>query len=448
MEAELITGLETGTDMKLLHISDLHIGKRVNEFSMLEDQKYILDRIIEIAKQEQADGVMIAGDIYDKSVPSAEAVQIFDRFLTGFARLGIKVFAVSGNHDSAERIAFGAQLMKGRGVYLSPVYDGNIEKITLSDEYGALNIYLLPFIKPAMVRHVLDREQKTAGSQFRSGREQAEGDSHAGGGREQAEEGGQLETGREQAEGDGCSGSSRKAWQKSNLPESYQEAVKLAVERMKVDGTKRNVLVAHQFVTGAGRCESEEVVVGGLDNVDAEVFQAFDYVALGHIHSPQWVGRETVRYCGTPLKYSFSEAEQEKSVTVVELGEKGGVELRTIPLTPLHDMRKISGTYMEVTARSFYQDINREDYVQVTLTDEEDIPDGLKKLRIIYPNLMRLVYDNHRTRQNRELGAVQDMEQKSELELFGEFYAQQNNQSMSAEQTAFVRGLIEGIKVM
>ena len=448
MEAELITGLETGTDMKLLHISDLHIGKRVNEFSMLEDQKYILDRIIEIAKQEQADGVMIAGDIYDKSVPSAEAVQIFDRFLTGFARLGIKVFAVSGNHDSAERIAFGAQLMKGRGVYLSPVYDGNIEKITLSDEYGALNIYLLPFIKPAMVRHVLDREQKTAGSQFRSGREQAEGDSHAGGGREQAEEGGQLETGREQAEGDGCSGSSRKAWQKSNLPESYQEAVKLAVERMKVDGTKRNVLVAHQFVTGAGRCESEEVVVGGLDNVDAEVFQAFDYVALGHIHSPQWVGRETVRYCGTPLKYSFSEAEQEKSVTVVELGEKGGVELRTIPLTPLHDMRKISGTYMEVTARSFYQDINREDYVQVTLTDEEDIPDGLKKLRIIYPNLMRLVYDNHRTRQNRELGAVQDMEQKSELELFGEFYAQQNNQPMSAEQTAFVRGLIEGIKVM
>ena len=435
VEAELITGLETGTDMKLLHISDLHIGKRVNEFSMVEDQKYILDRIIEIAKQEQADGVMIAGDIYDKSVPSAEAVQIFDRFLTGFARLGIKVFAVSGNHDSAERIAFGAQLMKGRGVYLSPVYDGNIEKITLSDEYGALNIYLLPFIKPAVVRHVLDREQKTAGSQFRSGREQAE-------------EGGQLETGREQAEGDGCSGSSRKAWQESNLPESYQEAVKLAVERMKVDGTKRNVLVAHQFVTGAGRCESEEVVVGGLDNVDAEVFQAFDYVALGHIHSPQWVGRETVRYCGTPLKYSFSEAEQEKSVTVVELGEKGGVELRTIPLTPLHDMRKISGTYMEVTARSFYQDINREDYVQVTLTDEEDIPDGLKKLRIIYPNLMRLVYDNHRTRQNRELGAVQDMEQKSELELFGEFYAQQNNQPMSAEQTAFVRGLIEGIKVM
>lgn len=436
--------------MKLLHISDLHIGKRVNEFSMVEDQKYILDKIIEIAKQEQADGVMIAGDIYDKSVPSAEAVQIFDRFLTGFARLGIKVFAVSGNHDSAERIAFGAQLMKGRGVYLSPVYDGNIEKITLSDEYGELNIYLLPFIKPAMVRHVLDREQKRAedDSQTGSGRERTEGDSQTGSGREQAEDGGQTGSSRELTEDGGRPGSSRKARQEDNPPESYQEAVKLAVERMKVDSTKRNVLVAHQFVTGAGRCESEEVVVGGLDNVDAEVFQAFDYVALGHIHSPQWVGRETVRYCGTPLKYSFSEAEQEKSVTVVELGEKGRVELRTIPLIPLHDMRKISGTYMEVTARSFYQDINREDYVQVTLTDEEDIHDGLKKLRIIYPNLMRLGYDNHRTRQNRELGAVQDMEQKSELELFGEFYAQQNNQPMSAEQTAFVRGLIEGIKVM
>ncbi len=395
--------------MKLLHISDLHIGKRVNEFSMVEDQKYILDKIIQIAEQEQADGVIIAGDIYDKSVPSAEAVQIFDRFLTGFARLGIKVFAVSGNHDSAERIAFGAQLMKGRGVYLSPVYDGKIEKIILSDEYGELNIYLLPFIKPAVVRHVLDGEQKSEGNQPESGQE---------------------------------------AGKEGNRPESYQEAVKLAVERMEVDSTKRNVLVAHQFVTGAGRCESEEVVVGGLDNVDAEVFEAFDYVALGHIHSPQWVGRETVRYCGTPLKYSFSEAEQEKSVTMVELGEKGRIELRTIPLIPLHDMRKICGTYLEVTARSFYQDINREDYVQVTLTDEEDIPDGLKKLRIIYPNLMRLVYDNNRTRQNRHLEAVQDMEQKSEMELFGEFYALQNNQPMSAEQTDFVRRLIDESKVI
>lgn len=431
--------------MKLLHISDLHIGKRVNEFSMVEDQKYILDKIIQIAEQERADGVIIAGDIYDKSVPSAEAVQIFDRFLTGFAQLGIKVFAVSGNHDSAERIAFGAQLMKGRGVYLSPVYDGKIEKITLSDEYGELNIYLLPFIKPAMVRHVLDGEQKTEENRPESIQAAAKEESHPQSSQKTWEEEKRPESSQEAAE-ENQPENNQKAWKEGNRLESYQEAVKLAVERMEVDGTKRNVLVAHQFVTGAGRCESEEVVVGGLDNVDTEVFDAFDYVALGHIHSPQWVGRETVRYCGTPLKYSFSEAEQEKSVTMVELGEKGKITLRTIPLIPLHDMRKICGTYLEVTARTFYQDINREDYVQVTLTDEEDVPDGLKKLRIIYPNLMRLVYDNNRTRQNRNLEAVQDMEQKSELDLFGEFYALQNNQPMSAEQTDFVRRLIDESK--
>ncbi len=376
--------------MKLLHISDIHLGKRVNEFSLMEDQKFILQKVIEIVKEERAEGVMIAGDIYDKSVPSAEAVQVFDRFLTQLALLGTKVFAVSGNHDSAERIAFGARLMSGQGVFLSPVYEGKTERIVLQDEFGELCIYLLPFIKPAIMRHVLEREETEI-----------------------------------------------------DLPETYQDALKLAIERMKVDETKRNVLVAHQFVTGAGRCESEEVVVGGLDNVDGSVFDAFDYVALGHIHSPQWVGRETVRYCGTPLKYSFSEAEQEKSVTVVELKEKGRIELRTIPLFPLRDMRKICGTYMEVTARSFYQDTNREDYVQITLTDEEDIPDGLQRLRTIYPNLMRLTYDNSRTRENRAVEAVQDMEQKSGLELFGEFYEMQNNISMSAEQREFVRRLME-----
>lgn len=377
--------------MKLLHISDLHIGKRVHEFSMIEDQKYILDKIVIIAKEERAEGVIIAGDIYDKSVPSAEAVQVFDRFLTRLAEMGMKVFAVSGNHDSAERIAFGSQLMKGQGVHLSPVYDGDVKKVVLWDAHGEICVYLLPFIKPALVRHVLEGEQE-------------------------AEE---------------------------MFPESYQEAVKLAIERMNVDTAKRNVLVAHQFVTGAGRCESEEIVVGGLDNVDMEVFHEFDYVALGHIHSPQYVGRETVRYCGTPLKYSFSEAQQEKSVTVVELGEKENVLIHTIPLLPLHDMRIIRGTYLEVTARSFYEDMDREDYVQVILTDEEDIPDGLRKLRIIYPNLMRLGYDNSRTRQSRNVEAVQEIERKSELELFQDFFELQNNRPMSAEQTDLVRRLIE-----
>ncbi|MCI8967387.1 MAG: exonuclease SbcCD subunit D [Lachnospiraceae bacterium] len=378
--------------MKLLHISDLHIGKRVNAFSMIEDQKYILRQILAIADSQQADGVMIAGDIYDKPVPSAEAVQLFDWFLTELADRGKQVYAVSGNHDSAERIAFGAQLMSGRGVYVSPVYQGETAMLTVHDAYGELCIYLLPFIKPAVVRHALE-------------------------------------------DAPGMEGKA--------LPESYQDAVALAVERMEVDCSRRNILIAHQFVTGAGRCDSEDVSVGGVDNVDADLFDAFDYVALGHIHSPQHMKRETVRYCGTPLKYSFSEAEQEKSVTVVELGGKGRIEITAVPLVPLHDLRRIRGTYLEVTARDFYRDMDTEDYVQITLTDEEDIPDGMEKLRIIYPNLMRLEYDNSRTRQNRLIERTEEIEQKSELELFAEFYELQNNQPMSDEQAAFVARLIE-----
>jgi len=362
---------------------------------MIEDQKYILRQILAIADDQHADGVLIAGDIYDKPVPSAEAVEVFDWFLTELADHGKKVYAVSGNHDSAERIAFGAQLMNGRGVFVSPVYHGDTVMYTMQDSYGELRLYLLPFIKPAVVRHALENAPDMEGK---------------------------------------------------GLPESYHDAVKLAVERMGVDQRKRNILIAHQFVTGAGRCDSEDVSVGGLDNVDADVFDDFDYVALGHIHSPQFLKRETVRYCGTPLKYSFSEAEQEKSVTVVEFREKGKVEISTVPLVPLHDLRKIRGTYLEVTARSFYQNTNPEDYVQITLTDEEDIPDGLQKLRILYPNLMRLEYDNSRTKQSRVIECAEEIEQKSELELFAEFYELQNNQAMSDEQAAFVTQLIEECK--
>lgn len=378
--------------MKFLHISDLHIGKRVNEFSMTEDQNYILRQILEIAASQQVDAVLIAGDIYDKPVPSAEAVQMFDWFLTGLADMGKKVFAVSGNHDSPERIAFGAQLMSGRGVYVSPVYDGTAVCRTVSDDYGELDIHLLPFIKPAVVRHALEGEAGSA------------------------------------------------------LPESYQEAVKLAIDRMQIDDTRRSILIAHQFVTGAGRCDSEEAAVGGLDNVDASVFDGFDYVALGHIHSPQSMGREGVRYCGTPLKYSFSEAEQEKSVTIVELKEKGRTEISVLPLAPLRDMRKIRGSYEQVMSKSFYENTNTEDYVQITLTDEEDIPDGMQRLRTVYPNLMRLIYDNSRTRQDRVVETDEQAEQKSEMELFGEFFELQNNQPMSGEQAAYMEKLIQGMK--
>ncbi len=355
---------------------------------MIEDQKYILAQILDIAAKSQAQGVLIAGDIYDRQAPSAEAVQVFDWFLTKLADQQKKIFVVSGNHDSAERLSFGSQLMRERQVYLSRAYDGDPLRIRMEDAYGELWVHLLPFVRPATVRYALEK----------------------------------------------CTGESQEL-------QTYQEAVACAVERMEPDRSVRNVLVAHQFVTGAGRCESEEVAVGGIDNVDAEVFDAFDYVALGHIHSPQWVGRESVRYCGTPLKYSFSESEQQKSVTLIELKEKGDLTISTIPLKPLHDMRRLRGTYMEVTSPSFTEDFS--DYLQITLTDEEDIIDGFMKLRTFYPNLMRLTYDNSRTRRDQRVEAVKDMENKSELDLFEEFYELQNNQPMSPLQRDFVKKLIE-----
>ncbi len=373
--------------MKFLHTSDLHLGKRVNGYSMMEDQRYILAQILEAVRQESVDGVILAGDIYDKPVPPVEAVQVFDGFLGTLAGMGVSVFLVSGNHDSAERLSFGAGLMKGEKVYISPVYGGEVQKVCQQDAYGKVHIWLLPFLKPSLVRHALGEDGIV----------------------------------------------------------SYQEAVAAAIGRMEVDGGQRNVLVAHQFVTGAVRCESEEISVGGIDNVDASVFEAFDYVALGHLHSPQHVGRETVRYCGTPLKYSFSEAGQEKSVTVTEVLEKGTVRIRQIPLKPLRDMRKIRGTYLEVTALSFYQGTDTQDYLQITLTDEEDVPEGMQKLRVIYPNLMRLEYDNRRTREEQSVEGTDPDTDKSETELFADFYQLQNNQPMSEQQRAFVEGTVRRI---
>ena len=374
--------------MKFVHLSDLHLGKRVNEFSMLEDQRYILTEILRIIDEERPDGVLIAGDVYDKSVPSAEAVALLDDFLVRLAGRDLQVLLVSGNHDSPERLAFGGRLMAGQGVHIAPVYDGKVVPVTLTDEYGPVRVYLLPFIKPAHVRRCFpDRKADT-----------------------------------------------------------YTDALAAAIGAMEVDPALRNVLVTHQFVTGATRCDSEEVSVGGADNVDVSVFAPFDYVALGHLHGPQTVGRETVRYCGTPLKYSFSEAGQHKSVTVVELGEKGTTAVRTVPLVPLRDLVELRGTYEEVTFRGFYEGTGwQQDYVHITLTDEEDVPNAVGKLRVIYPNLMKLDYDNRRTRAGISLEGAEEMERRSPLELLEEFYEKQNGQPMGDEQRAFARGWMERI---
>ena len=373
--------------MKFLHLSDLHIGKRVNEFSMLEDQEYILTKIINIIDEEKPNAVVIAGDVYDKSVPSAEAVQLFDDFLCRLAKRKLQVFVISGNHDSAERMAFGGRLMDISGVHMSPVYNGKVEAISLDDEFGKVNFFMLPFVKPANVRRFFEDAEI----------------------------------------------------------ESYTDAVRVAVENMNVNADERNVIVTHQFVTGAEKCESEEISVGGSDNVDASVFDCFDYVALGHIHGPQNIGSERVRYCGTPLKYSFSEAKHKKSVTVVEMSEKGSLEIRTVALDPKRDMREIKGTYAEITLKDNYINTNTDDYMHITLTDEEDIPDAIGKLRVIYPNLMKLDYDNKRTRSSAKLDIIENIEQRSPLDLFAEFYEKQNNQPMTDGQTEFMKSLIESI---
>ena len=373
--------------MKIVHLSDLHLGKRVNEFSMLEDQAYILIRILNVLDDVKPQAVIVAGDVYDTPVPPAEAVELFDDFLWRLAQRQVQVFIISGNHDSPERIAFASRLIDSSGIHLSPVYNGKVAPVSLQDQYGPVNFYMLPFIKPAHVRRFF-----------------------------------------EDAEID-----------------SYTDALHIAIDAMGMDHDQRNVLITHQFVTGASRSESEDISVGGADNVDAAVFDGIDYVALGHIHGPQNIGSDRIRYCGTPLKYSFSEANHTKSVTVVTLAEKGKLTTETIPLTPKHDMRELRGFYMDLTARQAYEGTATDDYLHITLTDEEDIPDVMNKLRVIYPNLMKLEYDNKRTRSGREITGADTPESKSPLELVAEFYELQNGQPMSEEQARYSKEIIEKI---
>lgn len=374
--------------MKFLHLADLHLGKRVNGFSMLEDQAHILRQILAILDGEQPDGVLIAGDVYDKSVPSVEAVGLLDGFLTELRTRGVPVLLISGNHDSPERLAFGGRVMDSCGIHISPVYDGALAPVTLHDTFGPVHVWLLPFVKPAHVRR----------------------------------------------------------WFPDADIESYTDAVAEAVAHMDIDTAARNVLVTHQFVTGGTRSGSEELSVGGTDNVDSGVFAPFDYVALGHLHGAQRIGRETIRYAGSPLKYSFSEARQHKSVTVVTLGEKGDVQVRTVALTPLRELREIRGSYDELTARSFYEHTTyRSDYLHLILTDEQDVFDAMSRLRTIYPYLMTLDYDNARTRAAGGMSAPAETEQRTPLELFEALYARQNHQPMSEVQREYIAQLMEQI---
>ena len=374
--------------MKLIHLSDLHLGKRVNEFSMLEDQKDILNKIIAVIEKEQPDAVLIAGDVYDKSVPSAEAVELFDEFLVQLANTKTQVFIISGNHDSAERLAFANRLIDASGIHLAPVYRGEVTPFSFKDEYGTVDLYMLPFVKPANVRRFFPEEEIR----------------------------------------------------------SYEDALKAAICAMQVNEKNRSILITHQFVTGALVSDSEDLSVGGTDQVSAEVFKAFDYVALGHLHRPQNV-KENIRYCGTPLKYSFSEVNDVKSVTIAELKEKGSLSMWEIPLAPLHEMKEIKGNYADLTFKGYYDAHPelKDSYLHITLTDEEDVPDAAAKLRVIYSLLMKLDYDNTRTRNQQRVTALSEVEKKTPMELFDAFFEMQNGQTMSAEQKQYVETLIEKI---
>ncbi len=373
--------------MKFIHLADLHIGKRVLEYSMTGEQAHILGEILRIIGEERPDAVLIAGDVYDKSIPSVEAVEMFDSFLSRLAECGAETFIISGNHDSPERVGFASGLIDQSGIHLSPAYRGKTEPFVLHDGFGPVKIHMLPFLKPAMVRPFFP----DAGI------------------------------------------------------DSWTDALRTAAEALKIDPAERNVLLAHQFVTGGERSESEEVSVGGADNVDASVFDGFDYVALGHLHRPQNVGSPRVRYAGSPLKYSFSEVDHDKSLTVAELGEKGSLTVRTVPLQPVRDMRRIRGTYRELTDRSRYLGTATDDLLQVTLTDEEDIPDAAGKLSAIYPNLLKLDDDNARTRAGAGAVSAENPERKTPVELFAEFFEKQNGSPLTEDMRAGAEALFEKI---
>ena len=378
--------------MKLMHISDLHIGKRVNEFSMLEDQEYILNEIIKIAKDENISGIIIAGDVYDKTVPPIEAVDLADEFLTKLVEENISIYMISGNHDSPERLNFGSRIMEKNNLFICGEYDGDLRKIVIEDEYGKLNIYFLPYIKPSIVNNKLGLETKT-----------------------------------------------------------YDESVKEALKVIDIDVESRNILIAHQFVTFGSTVpelsDSETKSLGGIDNVDASVFDKFDYVALGHIHKPQKIGREVIRYSGSPLKYSFSECNHKKSVCIVEFKEKNNCEIKLAPLIPKRDMKHLKTSMEDLKSGNILSSIPSDTYMHITLTDDEEVIDAISKVREIFKNVMVLDFDNKRNAENLSDTTItsEDLKQKTPKELFVDFFSSQNNVELTESQNEIISNIVNEV---
>ena len=370
--------------MRFLHIADLHLGKQMNDVSLLPDQEFVLRQILSIADGEGADAVLIAGDVYQRSSPQAEAMALFDWFVSQLAMLGKRVFIISGNHDSAQRISYFSSLVKASGVYVSEAFDGRLQSVSLRDRAGEIVICLLPFLRPSQVKRLLPEEKIV----------------------------------------------------------SYQDAVEAVLRQTPIDEKKRNILLCHQFITGCETSDSEERAVGGLDNIDASVFDGFDYVALGHIHKPQRVRRDTLRYAGSPLKYSFSEANHQKSVTIVDLDEKGDVSVRAVPLHPLRDVRLLEGKLAELMARDY-----SEDYLWITIHDELPPPDARVTLSTNFPNMLKFSVVNSKTKMDVDVLASQSLENKSIPQLFSDFYRlQSNDQELSPAHRQVIERVLKELE--
>lgn len=377
--------------MKFFHLSDLHIGKQLHRYHMAAEQRDILNQIVMLVQKEQPDAVVIAGDIYDSPVPSAEAVSIFDDFLTAISELEprIDVLIIAGNHDSAKRLDFASSILEKHKVHIAgmpPVCENEfLKRVTLTDAYGEVDFYLLPFVKPMYVRNLFPEEELT-----------------------------------------------------------YDLAVRCLLERETIDVTRRNVVVSHQFYTAGGSepsvSDSEIRLVGGIENVDVSVLASFDYAALGHIHRPQKIGKETYRYCGTPLAYSVSEAGDDKSITVVELREKGSAPiLQQLPLVPMRKVRKLVGKLEDILAGAIEE--NRHDYVSITLTDEVEAYQPKERLEASFDHILEIRIDNTRTR-NLLSFSDEDVESLDPYEAFCNFFVEMNGREMTEQEDALIRRVI------
>lgn len=381
--------------MKILHLADLHLGKILQEQSLIEDQEYMLKEIINIIKVEKVQVLLISGDVYDRSVPPTEAVNLLDDFLKILIKdLKIKVFTISGNHDSKDRLGFGNKIFEDEGLYIESKYNGRLKKVRLEDEYGPLNIYMLPFIKPVEVKKFFE----------------------------------------------------------DDLENNYDLAINKIIEKEEIDKSERNIIMVHQFVTAGNvkpeRTESEVLSLGGIENVDVSNFKSFDYVAIGHVHRPQKIGRDTARYAGTILKYSFSEINHNKSIPIIDIKEKGNITINLLPLKPLRDMREIKGPIEELIKEENYKEGNLEDYIKAIITNEEPVYDAIGKIKKIYPNTLKLEIQNSKTiNSNTEQNInLEEVKKKSELELFSDFYKLQNNLDLNEKQKEIVKNIISEVK--